>query len=112
MVDHVDIVRIKRTLDPESFVPAFDEEPVWSGPCKVQTYEPDAVEVDVAGKFIARQEDRLHVPVTAGPFEVGDVARVRGYDRPYRIDGLLHKTYQTSQRLKVTMIINSEVGDG
>lgn len=117
MVDHVDVVRVRRVRDPETYVESVSEVPVWSGPCKVQTYEPDAIDRVSAGRPVSSQEDRLHVPVTAGPFQIGDIARVAGLERPYRIDGLIGKTFQTAQRLKVTMIANSEVvadgfGDG
>ena len=112
MVDHVDVSRVQRVRDPETYVEAVEEVPVWSGPCKVQTYEPDAIERVSAGRPVSSQEDRLHVPVSAGPFEIGDIARVDGLERPYRIDGLIGKTFQTAQRLKVTMIANSEVTDG
>ena len=112
MIDHVDVSRVQRVRDPETYVEAVEEVPVWSGPCKVQTYEPDAIDRVSAGRPVSSQEDRLHVPVTAGPFEIGDIARVDGLERPYRIDGLIGKTFQTAQRLKVTMIANSEVTDG
>ena len=112
MVDHVDVSRVQRVRDPETYVESVVEVAVWSGPCKVQTYEPDAIDRVSAGRPVVSQEDRLHVPVTAGPFEIGDIARVTGLERPCRIDGLLGKTFQTAQRLKVNMIANSEVTDG
>lgn len=108
MVESVSVVRPTRARDPVTYEESVVEVPVWSGPCKVQTYEPDAIDMVSAGRPVSSQEDRLHVPVDAGPFEIGDLAYVAGYSRPYRIDGLIGKTFQTAQRLKVTMQANSK----
>lgn len=108
-IDHVTVTRVERVLNPDTGVKEDVEVAVWSGRCKVQTYEPDAISVSSGGRPMSLQEDRLHLPVSAGPFQIGDIARVDGYERPYRIDGLIRKTFQTAQRLKVTMIANSEV---
>ena len=108
MVESVRVVRPTTTQDPVTHVGSVEEVPVWSGPCKVQTYEPDAIDMVSAGRPVSSQEDRLHVPVDAGPFEIGDLAYVAGYSRPYRIDGLIRKSFQTAQRLKVTMQANSK----
>lgn len=108
MVESVSVVRPTRTRDPITFVESVVEAPVWSGPCKVTTYEPDAIDRVSAGRPVSSQEDRLHVPVDAGPFEIGDLAYVKGYGRVYRIDGLIEKTFETAQRLKVTMQANSK----
>nr|DAL17232.1 MAG TPA_asm: hypothetical protein [Caudoviricetes sp.] len=113
MQERVRVVRVEQVRDPDTFIETQRWVEVWSGPCRVQTYEPDTVEVNAGGRFIARQEDRLHVPIDAGPFETGDVAFVGEMRRPYRIEGDLSKTYKTAQRLQVTRIVNSEVvGDG
>lgn len=113
MVDRCEIVRIVRARDPETYVETPTETVVYGGPscpwrgrCKVQTYEPDAIDMVSAGRAISVQEDRLHVPVGAGPFQIGDLAYVEGYSRPYRIDGLILKTFQTAQRLKVSTDAN------
>lgn len=108
MVESVSVVRPTRARDPVTYEESVVEVPVWSGPCKVQTYEPDAIDMVSAGRPVSSQEDRLHVPVDAGPFEIGDLAYVAGYSRPYRIDGLIRKSFQTAQRLKVTMQANSK----
>ncbi len=107
MVDICRVVRVERVQQPD-YTTQVREVLVWSGPCKVQTYEPDSIERQSGGRYVVTQEDRLHVPNSAGPFEIGDVAYVEGYARPYRIDGLIRKTFQTAQRLKVTMISNRE----
>lgn len=80
---------------------------------KLQTYEPDAILLASGGRPVVTQEYRLHVPVDAGPFQIGDVAHVPGHERPFLVDGLLDKTYATAQRLKVTVQSNAEgAGDG
>lgn len=109
MVDQCRVVRPTKGERRPDHTYETVEVPIWSGPCKVQTYEPDSIERVSAGRPVVTQEDRLHVPNGAGPFEIGDVAYVDGFERPYRIDGLIRKTFQTAQRLKVTMISNSEV---
>lgn len=120
MVDTCQIVRLKRVRDPVTYVETVSETVVyggfgcpWKGRCRLQTYEPDAIQRTSAGRVAFTQEDRLHVPVGAGPFEIGDVAYVAGYERPYRVEGLILKTFQTAQRLKVTTVSNSkEAPDG
>ena len=84
------------------------EVPVYAGACKVQTYEPDAVDVTSGGRPVTVQEYRLHVPNGAGPFKIGDVAVVAGFPWPFRVDGLILKTFQTAQRLKVSVQANRE----
>ena len=84
------------------------EVPVYAGACKVQTYEPDAVDVTSGGRPVTVQEYRLHVPNGAGPFKIGDVAVVAGFPWTFRVDGLILKTFQTAQRLKVSVQANRE----
>lgn len=105
MVDHVVVTRVFSSKD-EAGYDIEAEEHVWSGPCKVQTYEPDSVLYISAGRPVATQEHRLHVPVEAGPFQIGDIADVVGFPRRFRIDGLFEKSLATSQRLKIQAIAN------
>ena len=108
MVDSCVITRMVTVTDPEDFSTSTKPSVVYEGRCKVQTYEPDAIDRVSAGRPVVTQEYRLHVPVGAGPFEIGDVAEVEGYPQPFRIDGLLKKTFQTAQRLKVTAQANAK----
>lgn len=107
MVDRARVVRVQRVTNPDYTITDTEVE-VWEGPCRVQTYEPDAIERDSAGRPVVTQEYRLHVPTDAGPFQIGDVAHVEGYPAPFLIDGLIMKTFQTAQRLKCTVQSNKE----
>lgn len=111
-VQPVVIKRPVLTVDPATRVETVTEEEVWRGNCRVQTYEPNPIERTSAGRPVTLQGDKLHLPIGAGVFEVGDLAYVEGLSRVYRVDGILYKTYATSLRLDVTMIVNSEVTSG
>lgn len=81
---------------------------VYEGKCKVQTYEPHERTPDVGGSTEVIQRYHVHVPVTAGPFEVGDVVTITSgandpttSGRTFRVAGLHEKTWQTAQRLLV-----------
>lgn len=76
---------------------------VYDGPCKIQTFEPYEQERDAAGQTEVLQRYSLHLPITAQDVaRVGDVATVGA--RQFRINGLHHKTFQTSVRLLVDEI--------
>ena len=81
---------------------------VYEGRCKVATYEPYEATPDVGGKTVVQQRYSVHVPVSAGPFEVGDVVTITASaqlpattGRTFRVAGLHEKTWQTAQRLLV-----------
>ena len=105
MRDHVVVTRAVEARDKDGF-DVTTHESVWEGPCRVQTYEPESVLYVSAGRPVETQEYRLHVPVDSGPFLMGDIATVVGYPYPFRIDGLMQKTFATAQRLKITSIAN------
>lgn len=106
MIDTCVITRKVTVTDPLDHTTTTVDMPIYEGKCKVQTYEPDAIATTSGGRPVSLQEDRLHLPVAAGPFEIGDMAVVEGYPQPYRIDGLIRKTFMTAQRLKVTAQAN------
>lgn len=108
MTDSCTVSRVVTVVDPVEYTTSEQEVEVWAGRCKVTTYEPDAIDLVSAGRPVTTQEYRLHVPNGAGPFRVGDLAVVAGYPHVFRIDGLLLKTFQTAQRLKVTVQSNQE----
>ena len=107
MKDRVVITR-KESVTLPDYTTEEQDIPVYAGKCRVQTYEPDAIVYTSAGRPVVTQEYRLHVPVEKGPFQIGDIATVVGYSKPFRIDGLLEKTDLTAQRLKVTIQPNSK----
>lgn len=97
------------TVDPET---GLDVPPapvtVYEGPCKVQTWEPYEQSPEVGGQTYVRQRYFVHVPVSAGPFEVGAVVEITEatnlpstLNRRFRVAGLHEKTWQTAQRLIV-----------
>ena len=108
MTDHCTVRRVETVVDPVDYTTTEQEVVVWSGACKVATYEPDAIDLVSGGRPVTTQEYRLHVPVGAGPFQIGYLAYVDGYPHVFRVDGLLQKTFQTAQRLKVTVQSNKE----
>ena len=86
---------------------------VYEGRGKVQTYEPHEADRELAGGTVVVQRYHVHVPVTAGPFENGDLVEI--VDSPtmphatgdvFRIAGLHEKSHQTAQRLLVDEITN------
>lgn len=109
----VDACTISRVAFPNGEVdddgnPISTETVRYAGKCKVQTYEPYEQTREVARTTQVIQRYSVHVPIDAGPFEVGDVVRITAsaglpstLSRTFRIEGLLEKTWQTAQRLLV-----------
>lgn len=98
MCDRVRIVRHSVVSDADG-VESFSQAEVWSGRCKVATYEPFESNRDIAGAPVVEQRYMLHLPVRAvGSVQVGDFAHVEGRSRPLKIASLLDKTFQTALR--------------
>ena len=76
---------------------------VWAGLCELQTSAVVAQSPEAAGATVDQQRLVLKVPVSAGPFHVGDLATVAG--RKLRITQLHRKTFQTAQRLGVEEVV-------
>lgn len=81
---------------------------VYEGPCKIATYQSYEQNPEVAGMTETLQRYAVHVPVAAGPFEVGDLItiaasahRPSSTGRTFRVAALHEKTWQTAQRLLV-----------
>lgn len=77
---------------------------VYEGQCKVQTFQPYEQTPEVGGSMEVVQRYNLHLPVSAGPFQVGDLIERTTPGKParhWRVGGLHEKTHQTSQRLLV-----------
>ena len=83
-------------------------ETVYSGRCKVQTYEPHESKPESGGHVFTVQRYYVHIPVGAGPLKVDDrvevtVSQIAPHlvGRRYRVAGLHHKSMSTAQRLLV-----------
>lgn len=81
---------------------------VYAGKAKVQSWQPYEQTPDVGGQTLTRQRYYVHVPVSAGPFEIGDLIEITAatnqpstLGRKFRVAGLHEKTWQTAQRLIV-----------
>jgi len=86
--------------------PPGDE--VYAGRCKVTSFQPYESDREAGGATVTTQRYFVHVPVTAGPFEIGDLVTITSganepttIGRKFRVAGLHEKTWQTAQRLLV-----------
>lgn len=79
----------------------FTDLPVYSGKCKVQSQRPYESVINSASRPAVVQRLEVHVPIGAGPFQIGDVFTVAGHPYPLRVGGVDDKTIQTAQRLLV-----------
>lgn len=110
----VDACRITRLVDAWTTDPATGRDVpappavIYEGKCKVTSYQPYETTPEVGGMTEVLQRYYVHVPVTAGPFEIGDLITITAgandpttLDRTFRVAGLHEKTWQTAQRLLV-----------
>lgn len=81
---------------------------VYSGKCRIQTYEPHETALESGDHVFTEQRYHLHIPIGSGPVAVGDTATVTAAQgdaelagRSYRVAGLHHKSLATAQRLLV-----------
>ncbi len=79
----------------------FEDVPVYSGRCKVQSFRPYETNIESAGRPVVTQRLEVHVPVGTGPFKIGDVFTVEGHSVPLRVAGVDEKSMQSAQRLLV-----------
>jgi len=84
---------------------------VYSGKCKVQTFEPNESARESGDHTFIQQRYHLHLPIGVGPVKVGDTATIISaaadaqlVGRSYRIAGVHHKSLGTAQRLLVDEI--------
>lgn len=115
MLDTCTITRVTGeagALDPETGLrePA-PTSTVYTGKCKVQTYEPHESAKESGDHVFTEQRYHLHLPIGVGPIEVDDTATiltaaadVQLVGRSYRIAALHHKSLATAQRLLVDEI--------
>lgn len=77
--------------------------PVYTGKCRVRHPQGQVNVAESASSSVTTQQYELHVPVTAGPFNVGDVATVG--TRLFRVIGRHLQTFQSAQRLPCTEVV-------
>ena len=102
MTDRATITRPTVTTG-EDGLDEIDETPVWSGPCKVQTYEAHETAANAAGALVTIQRYSIHLPHHVDAVRVGDLIRVAGY-----VTGLFDKTHVTSRRFQVDVETNGD----
>lgn len=83
-------------------------DPVYTGRCKVQTFEPQERNPEAGGASLTVQRYAVHVPVGAFVPGVGQVVTITTAaldpnltGRAFRVVALLHKTAATAYRLSV-----------
>lgn len=76
--------------------------------CRVKSRNVQARQADAAGAMVTLTSDEVHFPVTAGPFQVGDMILItESLNQPhlignrYRVAVLHEAEFQTAQRLGV-----------
>lgn len=77
--------------------------------CKIQDQALQVMAEQVPGATVAVSRLQVHLPVTAGPFRIGDVVETFADDdtafatplRRFRVSNIHQKTWQTAQRLPV-----------
>lgn len=89
---------------------------VYSGACKVQTYEPYEKSPEAGGAVSTVQRYRVHVPVGSFDPAVGHVVVVTAarldanlVGRQYRVTGLLHKSQASAYRLLVDEYVGETI---
>lgn len=107
MIDRATVTRPTVTTGPDS-LDHVTETPVWSGPCKVQTYEAHETAANAAGALVTIQRYSIHLPHSVAAVRVGDLIRVAGYMSVFRVTGLFDKTHVTSRRFQVDVETNGD----
>jgi len=84
-------------------VPVYEAGSVYQGGCKLQSREGEVRSAEVGSSTSASVRWEIHVPVSAGPFQPGDVVEVLG--RVFRVESPHVKSWQTAQRLPVSEVL-------
>ena len=82
------------------------ETPVYSGRCKVRSYDPQTNEQVSVGSPTNTQRYIVHFPVNT-VVQDGDVVRVAGRVRPLYLRGSSDLTWQTAVRMQAEEVANS-----
>lgn len=84
---------------------------IYTGACKVQQTIAQSSNPTAAGHSFTVQGSRVDLPVSSGPFLVGDVVTVTAsvldaqlVSRKFRVLELFHKSFATAQRVRVEEI--------
>lgn len=115
MLDTCTVTRITGepgAIDPETGLRApAPTSPVYTGKCKIQTYEPHESAKESGDHVFTEQRYHLHLPIGVGPIKVNDEAQILTaaadqnlVGKKYRIAGLHTKSLATAQRLLVDEI--------
>lgn len=107
MVDRATVTRPTVTTGPDG-LDTLTETTVWTGPCKVQTYEAHETAANAAGALVTIQRYSIHLPHHVDAVRVGDLIRVTGYLSMFRVTGLFDKTHVTSRRFQVDVETNGD----
>lgn len=107
MIDRATVTRPTVTVGPDG-LDQVTEKFVWSGPCKVQTYEAHETAANAAGALVTLQRYSIHLPHHVAAVRVGDLIRVAGYLSVFRVTGLFDKTHVTSRRFQVDVETNGD----
>ncbi len=96
------------TTDPLTGVDTPTYSTLYTGRCKVQTYEPYERNPEVGGATMTIQRYSVHVPVGSFAPAIGQVVTITAATldpnlvaREFRVVALLHKTAATAYRLSV-----------
>lgn len=92
-------------------VPTYSA-PIYTGRCKVQTYEPQERNPEVGGATVTVQRYSIHVPVGSFAPAVGQVITITAaaldpnlVGNVFRVVALLHKSASTAYRLGVEEVV-------
>lgn len=106
MTDMCTVSRLSPGTDEDGYDTTV-ETLVYSGRCKVRTYDPQANEQVSAGSPTNTQRYIVHFPVGTVVLD-GDVVRVAGRLRPLFLRGSSDLTWQTAVRMQAEEVANSD----
>lgn len=94
--------------DPDTGAVTTPITPLYTGPCKVQTWEAQESNPEAGGAVLTVQRYQVHIPVGSYAPQIGHVVEISTTaldpnlaGRRYRVVALLHKTLATAYRLGV-----------
>ncbi|MDN6566958.1 MAG: DUF6093 family protein [Actinomyces sp.] len=105
MTDTCTVSRLSAGVDEDGYDTTV-ETLVYSGRCKVRTYDPQTNEQVSAGSPTNTQRYIAHFPVGTQVRD-GDIVRVAGRARPLYLRGSSDLTWQTSVRMQAEEVANS-----